>query len=133
MLERFLILSVVMLAGVIAYSLFKQWQLWQVAERANGLTTMKNGTPTILLFTAEYCYPCKSQQLPAIDRLKTEVGENALQVIHVDVESEPEMAAEWGVFSLPTTYILDQEGKPRQVNHGVTSTETLKQQLKTLA
>ena len=34
-------------------------------------------------------------------------------------------AKQWSVLSVPTTFILDRDGRPRQVNHGYASTEKL--------
>jgi hypothetical protein len=45
------------------------------------------------------------------------------------VQANPQAASLWGVLSLPTTYILDHQGQPREVNYGVASTEKLKKQL----
>jgi protein-disulfide isomerase-like protein with CxxC motif len=40
------------------------------------------------------------------------------------------LANEWGVMSVPTTFILDKDGRPRQINHGVARAEKLLAQLK---
>jgi thioredoxin-like negative regulator of GroEL len=51
------------------------------------------------------------------------------QVIEVDASSQPDVAQEWGVMSVPTTFVIDASGKPRYVNHGVTNAATLIKQL----
>jgi hypothetical protein len=50
-------------------------------------------------------------------------------VIQVDASEQPDVAERWGVFSAPTTFVLDPDHMPRQVNRGVASVETLKKQL----
>ena len=35
------------------------------------------------------------------------------------------LARDWSVLSVPTTFVLDRDGTPRQVNHGFASTEKL--------
>jgi thioredoxin-like negative regulator of GroEL len=52
-----------------------------------------------------------------------------LQVIEVDAAAHPEVAGQWGVMSVPTTFIVDANGQPRHVNHGVTPQDKLLRQL----
>lgn len=136
MIERVIILIGLIGLGILAYRLFNLW--W--VRRAERCTTCdplleyyRLGVPGVVLFTAEYCYPCVSQQQPALRRLAEQLGADKVQIIKVDVEADPAAARRWGVLSLPTTFILDKNGKPREVNHGVTSTEKLKRQLEALS
>ena len=132
MLERLLILGIFVLAGVVAYRLFNRGRVRQARVTASYdplMLQLKPNLPSIMLFTADYCFPCKAQQRPTIERLVGELGADAVQFIQVDVENDPDAAQRWGVMSLPTTYILDRDGQPHEVNHGVTSAETLKRQL----
>ena len=46
---------------------------------------------------------------------------------------QPDLAQKWSVLSVPTTFVLDRNGKPRQVNHGFASTEKLEGQLRRVA
>lgn len=131
MLERLIIAVVLVLLGLLAYRLFNKTHVRRVSQRVSYdplLSDFSFGNPGLVLFTADYCAPCKMQQRPAIQRLAQELG-NTLQVIEVDIEQHPEVAQRWGVMSLPTTFILDGNGEPRDVNHGVTSTDKLKKQL----
>jgi hypothetical protein len=50
-------------------------------------------------------------------------------VIEIDASLQPELASQWGVVSVPTTFILDSQGQPKHVNHGLTSAEKLLKQL----
>lgn len=88
--------------------------------------------PGIVLFTADYCGPCKHRQRPTIQKVIAHFGEQTIQFIMVDVDQLPEVANRWGVMSLPTTVVLDKDGKPIHINHGVTPQETLQRQLQTL-
>jgi thioredoxin-related protein len=56
-----------------------------------------------------------------------------LNLVEVDAISNPEMAKEWGVISVPTIFILDSEGKPRHINHGVSTKEKLLMQINSLS
>ena len=49
--------------------------------------------------------------------------------LEVDVENQPDLASHWGVLSVPTTFIIDLEGRPRRVNHGVARETKLRQQI----
>ena len=126
MIERILILVALAAIGIVAYRAFNLWKLRRINEHDQLFANFAPGKPGVVLFTAEYCYPCITQQKPAIRSL---VEQMAVQIIEVDVEKNPEVAQRWGVLSLPTTFILDRDGKPRDINHGVTSTEKLKRQL----
>jgi len=53
-------------------------------------------------------------------------------VIEIDAAEQPDLAVQWGVMSVPTTFVLDAAGAPRFVNHGVTPTEKLLRQVATL-
>lgn len=131
MIERVIVTFTLIVVGVVAYRLFKQVRLRQVDEKTT-IATMKritSGMPAVVLFTADYCAPCVYQQRPALDRLVSEIGADQVEVVKIDVQAEPDLAAQWGVLSLPTTFIVDRQGKPRDVNYGVASTETLKRQL----
>jgi thiol-disulfide isomerase/thioredoxin len=132
MIERILVLSALVLLSGVAYVAFNGWRLRNARHNAGTdtlLANFHNGIPGVVVFTADYCGPCVYQQKPALVRL---ASETEVQIFTVDVEKDPKTAERWGVLSLPTTYILDREGKPRGVNHGVASAEKLKRQLEGL-
>lgn len=131
MIERVLILLALVGAALLVWRLLHRWslgRLQQTAPRDPLLAGVRHGTPVIVYFTAPFCAPCRTIQKPAIERLQQELGE-ALQVIHVDASQDEEAAARWGVFSLPTTVILDQHHHVRHVNRGVVTREKLHLQL----
>ncbi len=86
------------------------------------------GKPTILYFTTPDCAPCQTVQQPALRKVKRRMGDG-LQIVEVNAFEQPDVAREWGVLSVPTTFIIDAAGKPRHVNHGVTSAEGLMEQI----
>jgi thiol-disulfide isomerase/thioredoxin len=111
--------------GVLVYSMWNRWHLSR--NTPFGLTQWQPGQTALLYFTTPDCVPCRTVQRPAIDRLQREL---AVRVIEIDATQSPQIADHWGVLSVPTTFIIDPQGKPRHVNHGVTPFEKLKQQLK---
>lgn len=135
MLERVLILAIIAAVGFTAYPALRRYHVGRVAANAKRdplLSGLKPGIPAIVYFTTPGCVPCKTQQQPALAMLQTELGDG-IQIIQVDAADDPEAARRWGVFSAPTTFILDGQGKPQTVNHGVAGTVRLRQQLAGLA
>jgi thiol-disulfide isomerase/thioredoxin len=105
---------------------------WLIVARARGkrlgLETIRPGVPAILYFTTPTCVPCKTIQRPALSELQERLSDS-IQVIEVDVAVQPELANSWGVLSVPTTFIIDARGRPRRVNHGVSSADKLQKQI----
>jgi thiol-disulfide isomerase/thioredoxin len=133
MAERLLILGLVALIwGLIylAYRAYKGWQVAKIAATASHdplILRLEPGRPAIVLFTADFCGPCKTQQRPILRQLGQKMA--GLQILEVDVQAEPEAAQRWGVLTLPTTFILDAQGQAREVNYGVASADKLTKQL----
>lgn len=60
--------------------------------------------PTLVDFFATWCGPCKMQG-PIIEQVKAEVGDKA-NVLKIDVDRNPELAAQYRVQSVPTLIIF---------------------------
>jgi thioredoxin-like negative regulator of GroEL len=117
--------------GASLYFLVNRLILSHDRSRSAGLETTRRGAPVLLYFTTPTCAPCKTVQRPAIQRLHEKLGE-WLQVVEIDAAAHPEIASQWGVLSVPTTFVIDPRGQPRYVNHGVASAEKLLKQIKDL-
>ena len=127
-LLRMLIAVGVIAAGIGGYLLINKLILRRAAVRNLGIPGYKIGKPAVLYFTMVGCVPCKTTQRPALARLMAQT-DGQVQLVEVDAVAQPEMTERWGVLSVPTTFIIDQHGRPRRVNHGVTLTEKLLNQL----
>jgi hypothetical protein len=102
------------------------------ARRARlGLAEFTPGRPGVLFFTTADCATCKAAQRPALKALADRLS-GRVQVIEVDAGDHAQVAREWSVLSVPTTFVLDRDGRPRQVNHGYASAEKLFGQLDAL-
>ena len=73
----------------------------------------------------------KAAQKPALSELARRLP-GGVQVIEIDAAGNSDMARQWSVLSVPTTFVLDRRGKPRQVNHGFASADKLLGQLAAL-
>ncbi len=67
--------------------------------------------PVLVDFYADWCGPCK-MQLPIVDEVAKEVGENAV-VGKVNVDQQGELAQMFGVRSIPTLVVFE-NGKVTQ-------------------
>jgi thioredoxin 1 len=124
---RLLLALGLVLAGLMLYRLVNSATLARARVRAPGLERARPGVPVLLYFTTPTCAPCKTVQRPAIQRLLEQNGER-LEVVEVDAASQPEIASQWGVMSVPTTFLIDAQGNPRYVNHGVAPLDKLQRQ-----
>ena len=119
---------------VLGYSAVRRWQVRRVRRLAATdplLAGLLPGVPAIVYFTSPHCLPCQTQQQPALRALQSDLG-GGLQIVEVNALADPEAAARWGVLSVPTTYILDRQGRPREVNYGVAGLEKLRRQLESI-
>lgn len=130
MIERLLI------ALALAVALFGLYRLVQTRHRARASAQWRrrewdgNGQPSLLYFWSQACSPCVAQghyleQLPPqmVNRVKLE---------KIDAEAHQEMAASFGVFTLPTILFIDRQGSVRHVNYGLTDTNKLISQLESV-
>ena len=127
MIERLIITTLLIFIGTGAYATFKRRHVRVLGD----LETAVSQSPTILYFASDSCAACPSQAR-YLERLLTLWRED-LVVEKIDTEAEPETAVKYGVFTLPTTILIDQQGDVREINYGLTHTEKLTQQVASLA
>jgi thioredoxin 1 len=126
MLERILITLVVLVAiGLLGLG----WRYYKI-KVTQGIQPAESmaGVPTLLYFSADYCKPCKFQQTPIIDSLATKLGD-AVVVKTYDVTQHPDLASRYKVLTLPTTVVVDRQGKVAHINYGVITQAKLETQL----
>lgn len=82
--------------------------------------------PAIIDFYADWCGPCKTI-VPILEELDEEY--EGLDVYKVNTEEENELAATFGIQSIPALLFVPVEGQP-QMTLGVVPKETMKQAIK---
>lgn len=114
--------------GLAVYWLVNRILLVRARAKVPALKMAHPGTPVLLYFTTPTCVPCKTVQRPAIQRVSQQIG-SRVQVLEIDASQQPELASQWGVMSVPTTFLIDAKGRPRHINHGVAPAEKLLKQI----
>lgn len=122
---------VIMAVGVGFFRVLNTLLLARTRTNARRVPDFQTGPLSILYFTTPACVPCKVIQKPALQQVLEALGDR-LQVIEVDATEKPEMAREWNVLTVPTTFLIDEKGVARFVNHGATRAEKLLEQINKL-
>lgn len=64
----------------------------------------QSDVPVLVQFTADWCPYCRKMQ-PLVNKLQ-EMGAYGMKVVDIDMDEEPELAAQFTVQMLPTQFIL---------------------------
>jgi thioredoxin-like negative regulator of GroEL len=125
MFERIVVSMVLVGAGIAAFQLllFTQQRWATVGSKREARTDRA----ALLVFTSPTCAPCKLQQLPIIERLMVD-WRDKIDVDVVDVSERPEVASQYGVWSVPTTIVLDAQRNVIAINQGVANGRKLREQ-----
>ncbi|MGM0612880.1 MAG: thioredoxin [Bacteroidota bacterium] len=78
--------------------------------------------PCIIDFYADWCQPCKIVA-PILEELEKEY-EGKINIYKIDTESEQELAAAFGIRSIPSMLFCPKDGQP-QMAQGALPKETL--------
>ena len=76
---------------------------------ANFEEIIRSDKPTLIDFWAPWCGPCRALG-PTIEKLANDLGERA-QIAKVNIDEHPQLAAQYGVASIPTVIIF-KDGHP---------------------
>jgi thiol-disulfide isomerase/thioredoxin len=131
-LSRSALAIAIILVGILGYWLINQRLLVRAKSNIFTLFNQLPNKPVIVYFTTPDCAPCKTVQRPALNRVTQLLGDS-LEIVEIDATQRPDLARQWGVMSVPTTFLLDERGEARYVNNGVTRAEKLMEQLQTFS
>ena len=101
MIERLLITTLLITLGTTAYATFRRRHVRVLGD----LETAVSQTATILYFASDSCAACPSQAR-YLEQLLAR-WQDGLVVEKIDADMEPETAVKYGVFTLPTTILID--------------------------
>ena len=87
---------------------------------------MKSKKPVLVLFYADWCGPCKKIS-PILKELAGEY-KNDIIIYKINVDNEKELAAAFGIQSIPTLLFIPAKGKP-QLAQGALSKEQFVEQI----
>ncbi|MEV8525666.1 MULTISPECIES: thioredoxin [unclassified Streptomyces] len=82
--------------------------------------------PVLVEFTADWCGPCR-QIAPVLSALAAEEADR-LKIVQLDVDTNPETAAKYGVLSMPTLMVF-RAGEPVKAMVGARPKRRLLQEL----
>jgi thioredoxin 1 len=97
----------------------------------SGIGTGETATNTavrILSFSSPDCHQCKRLQTPALERV-LEARREGVTVIKVDAATEHDLVQTYRVLTVPSTVILDTEGRAHAINYGFANTDCLLTQI----
>ncbi len=132
-LARALLAAALIALGIAAYWAWNRIQLRRLGQARGtvlrGLESTRPGVAAVLYFTTPDCLVCRTAQKPALQRLEADLGAGGVQIVEIDATVDTAVADYWGVLSVPTTFVIDAQGTPRSINHGLTSKEKLQRQI----
>jgi len=123
MIERIALAAALVALGVVGYRLFVFWRLRGV----QGVDQGERGRPAVLYFRSDHCAPCVTQKR-FLEQVQAAYGDR-LAIESIDADVQPDEAQRYGVFTLPTTLIVDAGGVVRHANYGLTDDRKLAHQL----
>ncbi len=99
-------------------------------QRAVDLLPLGEHRPSwfILAFSTPGCTACYTMQAPALEELAQHFP-GKVGVRHIDPTDAPELVRRFGIFTVPSTVVLDHEGWVLAINHSLAGASKLARQL----
>jgi hypothetical protein len=123
------LLALLVLGGAAcALALQRRWQRRLLGTARPGTPMHGTGAvPDILYFTGVNCTVCHVAQRPALARLRDLIHDIAIR--ELDVAVDRDAARHYRVMTLPTTVVLDSQGRMTAVNAGFANESVLREQV----
>lgn len=130
MIERVLISLALVAMLVLAYQVLQAKHRVRAGKSIAAQARGGPYQPSLLYFWGQHCAPCVTQA--QFLQLLPEQVLDQIKIEKIDAEEERELAATYGVFTLPTTMLVDQTGNVRHVNYGLADPGKLTAQLESI-
>ncbi|MFD7162191.1 thioredoxin [Streptomyces violascens] len=98
----------------------------EVTDETFADAVMRAALPVLVEFTADWCPPCR-QIAPVLSALAVEEADR-LKIVQLDVDTNPETTAKYGVLSMPTLVVFV-DGEPVKSMVGARPKRRLLQEL----
>lgn len=125
MFERLLLTLLIVALAWLAFQAFQRTHRQRIRVAA-----ALPPQPALLYFRSDTCAPCHTQAL-FLEQV-TEKFRGRILFEKIDADIETERARQYGVFTLPTTILVDGQGAVKQINYGLTDNHKLSRQLETI-
>lgn len=129
MIERFIISLLFILLSTGLVFAFRSKHM-QRASKATSAGSAGEGHPALLYFRSDNCAPCVTQS-NYLNVLQEELGAD-LSIQRIDADVDREKADRYGIFTLPTTLIVNEHGEVKHINYGLAPTPKLAQQIESV-
>jgi thiol-disulfide isomerase/thioredoxin len=126
MFERVLVLIGVSLLSALAFVLLRNWQMRRASQAAPA-----HGRPSVLYFRSDSCAPCV-MQWRFLQQLQAQYGDQ-VQIEKIDADLDRAAAERFGIFTLPTTLVVDATGQVKHANYGLADVGKLARQVASIA
>jgi thiol-disulfide isomerase/thioredoxin len=129
MIERFIIsLLLILLSTGLVYAF--RFRHMERASRVVSAGSTGEGHPALLYFRSDSCAPCVTQS-KYLNVLQEELG-GGLNIQKIDADVDREKADKYGIFTLPTTLIVNEYGEVKHINYGLAPPSKLAQQIESI-
>jgi thioredoxin 1 len=102
----------------------------EINETNFDVEVLQSNRPVLVDFWAEWCGPCK-MIAPVLEEIATEQA-GRVKIVKVDVDSNPALAARFGIQSIPTLLYFE-AGELREKTIGAISKKAILSKLEKLA
>jgi hypothetical protein len=129
-LERVLVVVLICVVVIASRRLLLLWQARRLQQLQQSpllpelVPLLEPGLPAVLAFSTPGCRECRSLQLPALQRLATQLPEQ-VSIAHLSAPEHPALVEHFGILTVPATVVLDAGGTVRHINLRYTDAERL--------